>query len=109
MQFSRGTKAMSSNTARYRVKSGDPPEVAILPGENPIEFERLHTRLAQEWAPDGVLEEDTVLMIAKCIWRKRRYQRFVSSKFETLSVDTDGHQKDQHQLKAFHKALIEGA
>jgi hypothetical protein len=37
----------------YEVNSGDQTEVAIPPGENPLEFERLHTRLAEEWAPDG--------------------------------------------------------
>jgi hypothetical protein len=50
---------------------------AILPGENRQEFEELHSAVIQEWAPDGVTEEDAVLSIAKAIWRKRRVQKFL--------------------------------
>ncbi len=100
----------SKHTERfYEVKSGDQVEVAILPDENPLEFERLHTRLAEEWAPDGLLEEDAVLTIAKCIWRRRWYQRFILSKFTTKSFDEDSYKKDQQELIAFHKVLVEGA
>jgi hypothetical protein len=48
----------------YQAKSEDQTKVAILPGENPLEFERLYTRL-EERMPDVPLEEDTVLTIAK--------------------------------------------
>jgi hypothetical protein len=100
----------SKHTERfYEVKSGDQAEVAILPDENPLEFERLHTRLAEEWAPDGLLEEDAVLTIAKCIWRRRRYQRFILSKFTTKSFNEDSYKKGQQELIAFHKVLVEGA
>jgi hypothetical protein len=93
----------------YEVKSGDQTEVAILPGENPLEFERLHTRLAEEWAPDGLLEENAVLTIAKCIWRRRWYQRFILSIFTTESFDEDRYKMGQQELLAFHKVLVEGA
>ena len=50
---------------------------AILPGENPREFKKLHSAVTREWAPDGATEEDCVLTIAKGIWRKRRVQKFL--------------------------------
>jgi hypothetical protein len=103
-------KMNSKQTKRfYEVKSGDQAEVAILPDENPLEFERLHTKLAEEWAPDGLLEEDAVLTIAKCIWRRQRHQRFILSEFTTESFDEDRYKKGQQELLAFHKVLVEGA
>lgn len=50
---------------------------AILPGEDPQEFARLHSDLIEEWAPVGATEEDAVLSIAKAVWRKRRLQKFL--------------------------------
>ena len=100
----------SKQTKRvYEVKSEDQTEVAILPGENPLEFVRLHTRLVEEWMPDGLLEEDAVVTIAKCIWRKRGYQRFILSKFKTESFDEDSYRQERQELLAFHKVLVQGA
>jgi len=93
----------------YQLKSGNEAEVAILQGEDPLEFERLHTRLAEEWAPDGLLEENAVLAIAKCIWRKLSYQRFIQSNGTTESFDKDRYRQAQKELLAFHKVLVEGA
>jgi len=50
---------------------------AIVPGEDPSEFAALHSALIEEWMPDGASEDDAVLTIAKCVWRKRRVQRFI--------------------------------
>jgi hypothetical protein len=50
---------------------------AILHGEDPQEFARLHSDLIEEWAPVGATEEDAVLSIAKAVWRKRRLQKFL--------------------------------
>ena len=49
---------MSSEQAEkrfYELKFGDEANVAILPGENPLDFELLHTKLAGGLTPDGVL------------------------------------------------------
>jgi hypothetical protein len=102
---------MSGKSAQrfYEVKSRDQTEVAILPGKNPLEFERLHTRLAEEWMPDGLLEEDTVLTIAKCIWRKREYQQSILSKVTKTSFNEETYKKGQQELLAFHRVLVEGA
>jgi hypothetical protein len=45
---------------------------AVLPGEDPRQFERLYRGLVQEWLPSGPAEEDAVFTLAKCIWRKHR-------------------------------------
>ncbi len=48
----------------------------VLPGEHPKEFEDLHQGLIDEWKPDGPVEEDAVLSLAKCIMSKRRIDNF---------------------------------
>ena len=96
---------MSGKSAQrfYKVKSRDHTDIAIRRGKNAIEFERLHTGLAEELTPDGLLEEDAVLTIAKCIWRKRKriLPRVSKRRFYN--------KKAQQDLLAFHKVLVEGA
>ena len=45
---------------------------AVVPGEDPRQFDRLYGGLIEEWAPCGPAEEDAVLTLASCLWRKRR-------------------------------------
>jgi hypothetical protein len=73
-------------------------EFVILPGENPLEFEMLHARLVEELSPDGPLQEDAVLTIAKCLWHKQRYQRFLAARVTTAQVD--------HRHEPYDKATI---
>jgi hypothetical protein len=58
-------------------KHGAFAATTILPGEDPREFEELLSDLVEEWTPVGPTEEDAVLSLAKCIWRKRRVQKFL--------------------------------
>jgi hypothetical protein len=53
------------------LKHGAYSSTAILPGENPAEFEELYQALIAELAPTGALEEDIVANIARLVWRKR--------------------------------------
>ncbi|MGY8678210.1 hypothetical protein Q2941_10365 [Bradyrhizobium sp. UFLA05-153] len=93
----------------YQVKFGPKTEFAILPGENPLEFEILRGQVAGEHAPDGPLEEDLVLTIAKCIWRKRRYQRFLASRVTAAKFESGHEAYDEAMaLNAFYHA-IDGA
>jgi hypothetical protein len=93
----------------YEMKFGPETEFAILPGEKPIEFEILRGQLGEEHAPDGPLEEDLVLTIAKCIWRKRRYQRFLAARATAAQFDPSHEAYDEAMaLNAFHHA-IDGA
>ena len=91
----------------YEVKFGAETEFAILPSENPLEFEVLRGELAEEHAPDGPLEEDHVLTIAKCIWWKRRYQRFLSAKafFAQFDPMHKEHRNERQALDAFYRAI----
>ena len=43
--------------------------------ENQKDFEELHNGCIEELKPVGRLEEEVVLAIAKCIWRKGRIER----------------------------------
>ncbi|MDR3423009.1 MAG: hypothetical protein P4L80_17480 [Xanthobacteraceae bacterium] len=60
---------------------------AIVPGESREEFEELHSGLIEEWQPDGASEEDAVLTIAKCVWRKRRVQKFIDVQLAKNNLD----------------------
>ena len=44
----------------------------LLPWEDVNEYEELHRKLKDELDPDGPLQEDCVLTILGCMWRKRR-------------------------------------
>jgi hypothetical protein len=53
------------------VKHGAYSATALLPGESPAEFEKLHRDLIAEFAPCGVLEDDIVMTMARLVWRKQ--------------------------------------
>src|SRR5262249_43397455 len=73
----------------HAVKHGAFAKTAILPGEDPREFEELHSALIEEWAPVGPTEEDAVLSIAKGVWRNRRLQKFLQAKMEMCRFDRE--------------------
>jgi hypothetical protein len=58
------------------LKHGGYSSTAVLPGENPAEFEELHQALIAELAPRGALEEDIVADIARLVWRKKNLATF---------------------------------
>jgi hypothetical protein len=100
-----GKKAKRADKVKYRPDT----EFAILPGEDPREFESLFGQLASEHAPDGPVERDLVLTLAKCIWRKRRYQRFLEAKVTAAKFDPSHEGYDGAlALTGFH-GLIDGA
>jgi hypothetical protein len=53
------------------LKHGGYSGVAVLPGEDKVAFEKLHQDLIAELHPNGPLEEDIVMTIARLLWRKR--------------------------------------
>jgi hypothetical protein len=59
----------------------------IIPGEDPREFQELHSALIDEWQPSGPTEEDVVLSIADLMWRKRRAQRSLGAKLIKSTLD----------------------
>jgi hypothetical protein len=64
-------------------------EPLILPGEDPREFEALHSALIEEWAPSGPSEQSKVFGIADAEWRKLRSRRFAEAKAISNSMRPD--------------------
>ena len=86
---SRLTNSIVSSRKRRRSnaqKAGVFAEPLILPGEDPHEFEALHSALIEEWDPSGPSEQSRVFGIADAEWRKLRARRFVQAKAIANSV-----------------------
>lgn len=71
------------------LKHGAYSEATLLPGEDPDEFEALHKDLIADLKPNGRMEEETVLSIARLTWRRQNLARFELGQlshyvFETL-------------------------
>ena len=48
----------------------------VLPGENPVEFEKLHQELILELTQNGALEDEIVATIAHLLWRRKNLATF---------------------------------
>ena len=84
------------------LKHGAFAKTAILSGEDPQEFEELHSGLIEEWKPVGPTEEDAVLSIAKGVWRKRRAQRFLDAEIEICRFNPQHPLYDEaHKVRKF--------
>jgi hypothetical protein len=70
-------------------KHGVFAEPLILPGEDPREFEALHSALIEEWSPSGPSEQSRVFGMADAEWRKLRSRRFVQAKAIANSLNPD--------------------
>jgi hypothetical protein len=70
-------------------KSGVFAESLILPGEDPREFEAIHSALIEEWTPSGPSEEGKVFGMADAEWRKLRSRRFAQAKAIANSLNPD--------------------
>jgi hypothetical protein len=69
-------KLGSKNNRRHNaLKHGAFANELLVLEENQKDFDELHNSCIQELKPAGPLEEEVVLDIAKCIWRKRRIER----------------------------------
>jgi hypothetical protein len=79
------------------LKHGAYSGTALLPGEDPTTFKKLHNDLIVEFSPFGALEDDIVATIARLMWRKqnlstyrmasRAKDRFLEIKSEILPKD----------------------
>jgi hypothetical protein len=63
------------------LKHGAYAKTTILPGEDPAAFKKLFRDLVEEFDPDGPIEMDIVLDIARLIWRKRNLGTFRIAEF----------------------------
>jgi len=71
------------NAQKHGVFSATP----TIPGEEPREFQELHSAVIDEWQPSGPSEEDAVFSLADLMWRKCRAQRFVQAKLKAATFD----------------------
>src|SRR6266581_1483124 len=60
-------------------KHGAFSKIALFPGEDPEEFQRLRSACMDEYKPNGPSEEDAVATIITCMWRKRRVQMYIAA------------------------------
>lgn len=80
--------------------------VLLLDGEDPVDFERIVEELTSKYVPCGVDQEDCVLTMAKCLWRKQRYQRFLSVRITGARFNPRHEEYDRfHALSAFLQLL----
>jgi hypothetical protein len=63
-------------TERALTKHAAYSTTALLPGEDPAAFKKLHQGLIAELIPNGPLEEDIVGTIAQLVWRKQNVGTF---------------------------------
>jgi hypothetical protein len=95
------------------LKHGAYSEAALLPGDDPDEFKALHEGLIADFSPNGRMEEETVLSIARLTWRRQNLARFELGQlshyiFETLkrvlAEESDSIRKfDKEIMAAFDK------
>jgi hypothetical protein len=69
---------MSIRSKKFRsaLKHAAYSTTALLPGEDPAAFKKLHQGLIAELSPNGPLEEDMVATIARLLWRKQNLGTF---------------------------------
>jgi hypothetical protein len=67
---------MSIKKVHPALKHGGYAATALLPGEDPVAFEKLHRDLIAELVPNGALEDDIVATIAHLVWRKQNLSTF---------------------------------
>ena len=88
------------------LKHGVYSATALLPGENPAEFEQLHKELIAECTPAGVLEDEIVADLSRFLWRKKRLATLRIAK-----LARDRHSEIMQELTeqaraAEHRALV---
>jgi hypothetical protein len=81
------TEAGKAVSSMNSLKHGLTSRKVVLPGEDQADFDRLHTQLLSEHAPDGALETELVAEIAACLWRLQRARRYESTILETSSFE----------------------
>jgi hypothetical protein len=73
-------RKMNKNKSQNALKHGAFSEAVILPGEDAKEFDELHSSLVDEWNPEGSSEHDKVMSVAKNMWRKHRFRKYLQNK-----------------------------
>jgi hypothetical protein len=66
------TEAGKAKVARNALVHGLTARVALLPGDDLDQFERLAKRILDELRPDGAFQEELAIEIVNCSWKLRR-------------------------------------
>ena len=93
------------NAQSHGVFSASP----TIEGEDPHEFQELHSALIDEWQPSGPTEEDAVFSLADLMWRKRRAQRFVQAKLDRDAFNPDSPMFDETRSLALFAYYMDTA
>jgi len=102
----------------FALKHGAYSGMTLLPGEDPVAFNRLHNDLIDEFAPVGPFEEDLVKSLARLIWRKQNLATYriasdakdrlsaIESEFvPALDFLTSYSTRDPEKIKAEREAI----
>jgi hypothetical protein len=69
-----------SNALKHRVYS----TIGLLPGESPAKFAKHQKDVIDEFSPNGPVEHDIVLTIARALWRKQNLATFQTAQLVKL-------------------------
>ncbi len=95
-------KRKRPNAQRHGIFSAS----ALIPGEDPKEFQNLQDGLIEEWSPDGTTEAELVLSMAMAIWRKRRARRFQEFRLLRKNLDPADQAYDENLALTFFKIAL---
>jgi hypothetical protein len=90
------------------LKHGAYSEAALLPGEDPAEFKALHKGLIADLRPNGRMEEETVLSIARLTWRRQNLARFELGQFSHYVFETlkRVHAEESGDMRKYEKEIM---
>ena len=103
-----------NDKANRALKHGAYAMRALLPGEDPAAFEKLHRELIAEIVPAGAFEDETVLTLTRLMWRRQnlgtfRVAKLAQDRYATIegkkliSLDGESFETErQAAIKAAH-------
>ncbi len=101
-------KPNSKNNRQHNaLKHGAFAKELVILNENKSDFDELHDSCVKELKPSGRMEEEVVLGIAKCMWRKRRIERLFVEEANWLREHPDI--EDLRQVSRVDQIIQKGA
>jgi hypothetical protein len=113
--MARQFKLKQSNALKHGVYS----TIGLLPGESPAKFKKHQKDVIDEFRPNGPVEHDIVMTIARALWRKQnlatfqtarlvkfRYHQIIDEELKSRGIPTSHSQMFVH--KGENQAALEG-
>jgi hypothetical protein len=69
------------------LKHGVYAETALIPGEDPREFDGLLAELMDEWKPLGPTLRDALFELADLKWKLRRLKKYIQTRLSAMTLD----------------------